>query len=220
MKKGIIIPVKELRECKARLAPILSEPEREELTIIMYSDLVKRIRNSSQVDEILTVTPDKLVAEHGKSLGSSILLEESSEGVNIAVAKGTNYYSTRNFDCTLILPADIPLINTAELENIFELALDNDVILTPSLNKDGTNALLRRPPDVMRTFYDDDSFRNHVRETQKRKLKISIFEAPSIMLDLDSPFDALKVASAGPTSPTGQFLKRISFEGRFHDTQH
>jgi len=131
MKTGIIIPVKELRESKARLASILSASEREELTMIMFSEVIENICKSELVDEILTVTPDDQVAELGKSLGSTIILEDYSRGVNIAVFKGNEYYTARRFNATLVLPADIPLIAKSDLERIIELAVDNDVIITP-----------------------------------------------------------------------------------------
>jgi len=220
MKAGIIIPVKELRESKARLASILSSTEREELTMVMFSEVIENIRESQLVDEILTVTPDDQVAELGKSLGSSIILEDYSRGVNIAVFKGNEYYIARKFNATLVLPADIPLMAMSDLDRIIELALDKDVIITPSLNQDGTNALLQRPPGVIDTFYDNDSFTNHLRESIERNLKSFIFRAPSIMLDIDSPQDVLQVISTGPKSRTAQFLKRRSLEGRVHDIRN
>lgn len=212
MKTGIIIPVRELRDSKARLASILSATEREELTMIMFSEVIETIRKSQLIDEILTVTPDDQVAELGKSLGSKIILEDSSRGVNIAVFKGNEYYAAKGFNATLVLPADIPLIARSDLDRIIELASDNDVIITPSLNQDGTNALLQRPPAVIETFYDNDSFTNHVRESIERSLKSFIFRAPSIMLDVDSPQDILQVISQGPKSRTARFLKQRSLD--------
>jgi 2-phospho-L-lactate guanylyltransferase len=220
MKTGIIIPVKELRESKARLASILSETEREELTMIMFSAVIENIRKSQLVDEILTVTPDDQVAELGKSLGSTIILEDYSRGVNIAVFKGNEYYTARRFNATLVLPADIPLIAKSDLDRIIELAVDNDVIITPSLDQDGTNALLQRPPAAIETFYDNDSFTNHVRESLEKRLKSFIFRAPSIMLDVDSPHDVLQVISNGPKSRTARFLKQRSQEGRVRDIRN
>mgnify|MGYP005650885671 CR=1 FL=1 len=53
-----------------------------------------------------------------------------------------------NIKSVLTIPADIPLLKTDDLEEIFINSQSVDVVIVPSRDRNGTNALFRRPPNV------------------------------------------------------------------------
>ena len=67
------------------------------------------------------------------------------------------------------------------------------IVITPSLKGDGTNILARNPPNILETFYDEDSFHQHLVKIKENKLQFTVFRKFSLMLDIDSPEDLFQL---------------------------
>ena len=193
MGVGVIIPVKRLRDGKKRLSVVLSKSERSRLVKAMFFDVLKAIRKANCVDEILVVTPDNELIELVKITGISYLKENRNDGVNAAVLKGNKFFMQNNINTTLVIPADIPLIDKVCVEEIVSLSKKYQIVITPSLNGDGTNILVRNPPNILETFYDKDSFHQHLSKIKENKLQFTVFRKFSLMLDIDSPEDLFQL---------------------------
>ena len=57
----------------------------------------------------------------------------------------------------------------------------------------GTNMLLRKPPSVIATFYETDSYNMHVRTAIKLGIPVKPLLSKSLMYDIDTPEDALQL---------------------------
>ena len=193
MTVGVIIPVKRLRDSKKRLSSVLSKSERSKLVKAMFFDVLKAIKNANCIDEILVVTPDNELIELAKIAGISYLKENRNNGVNAAVFKGNKYFMQKNINTTLVIPADIPLIDKVCIEEIVNLSKKYQIVITPSLKGDGTNILARNPPNILETFYDEDSFHQHLVKIKENKLQFTVFRKFSLMLDIDSPEDLVQL---------------------------
>lgn len=193
MTVGVIIPVKRLRDSKKRLSSVLSKSERSKLVKAMFFDVLKAIKNANCIDEILVVTPDNELIELAKIAGISYLKENRNNGVNAAVFKGNKYFMQKNINTTLVIPADIPLIDKVCVEEIVNLSKKYQIVITPSLKGDGTNILARNPPNILETFYDEDSFHQHLVKIKENKLQFTVFRKFSLMLDIDSPEDLFQL---------------------------
>jgi 2-phospho-L-lactate/phosphoenolpyruvate guanylyltransferase len=64
------------------------------------------------------------------------------------------------------------------------------IVICPSLRYDGTNMLLRKPPSVIATFYDNDSYNMHVKAALKLGIPVKALFSKSVMYDIDTPEDA------------------------------
>jgi len=202
LKTAVIIPVKYLNDSKKRLAGILDLEKRRSLTELMLLDVLEAIAGSKSVSQTVLVSPDERVLKIGRKTGAILLKESGSNGVNEAVAFATQHCMQNGEQSTLVLPADLPLLKPENIERIAGLGADHNAVITPSRQEDGTNALLRRPPDVMKTFYDNDSYRNHLLEANRLKISIAKYLAPEVTLDIDSKADLqqfLKIAKKGRT---------------------
>ena len=64
-------------------------------------------------------------------------------------------------DSTLVIPADIPLMEAWELEEILKHAPTEGSVLVPAGDGRGTNAAFRRPANLFPLRFGNDSFKPH-----------------------------------------------------------
>ena len=89
-------------------------------------------------------------------------------------------------ECILRIPGDLPLLSKEDIDTIFKKYNDlNCSIIVPSKSGNGTNAILRKPPDVSKSYFGEDSFKKHVDEFKKNKAQYKIIENKNIGLDID-----------------------------------
>jgi 2-phospho-L-lactate guanylyltransferase len=65
----------------------------------------------------------------------------------------------------------------------------NFAIIVPSRKFNGTNAHVRMPIDLMKTHYDDDSYRNHMNTAKEHTLNVAMVFVKRIMWDVDDHED-------------------------------
>lgn len=210
MKTTVIIPVKSLINAKSRLSSILNFGERCELTFCMLSDVLKAVKASKSITDIIIVSSDQRVLDFSKKFGARILKEEYDEGVNAAVSKAIQLCLKNGIESILILPSDIPLLSPIDIDNIVKMAEESPImVITPALRLNGTNALFLKPPNLIRTFYDEDSFHNHLRFSLNLGIKTKIYLSKRVMLDIDSLEDINIYLSNPSKTSTYLFLKRV-----------
>src|SRR4029450_2604087 len=81
-----VVPVKDLRGTKSRLAPILDPGARAGLTVYMMGRVVGAV-GSGRVEDICGVSPDRIVLHEAQKRGASPLVQES-RGLNPALEEG------------------------------------------------------------------------------------------------------------------------------------
>lgn len=211
MKTAVIIPVKYLSDSKKRLADVLNLEQRSSLTEMMLLDVLEAVIGSKSTSQIVIVSPDENVLKIGRDAGATVLKEQQCNGVNEAVALASEYCIRKAEQSTLVLPADIPLLRPENIDDIVELGKRHNVVITPSRQEDGTNALLRRPPDILKTFYDNDSYRNHLLEAEKLKIPTAKYLATEVTLDLDSSEDVQRFLKLAERGRTLEYLSKLVF---------
>ncbi len=190
MRLYSITPVRILRKSKSRLSSILSASQREHLSREMLCEVLSKIRTSKITVGMVVVSPDKEVMKIAHEFGAYGIKEESECGVNVAVKKGIEYALQNRADGIVVLPADLPRLNTEDLVSLVgAVEEDPTVVMTPSNRLDGTNALLMKPPGVMPIHYDQDSFRSHVIEAMEQKVRLKTVLRNGLMSDLDDQID-------------------------------
>ena len=65
-------------------------------------------------------------------------------------------------------------------------ANSNYVIVVPSRRFDGTNALVRAPINLMKTHYDEDSYKIHMSTAKEVTREVSLVFVKRIMWDVDN----------------------------------
>lgn len=177
----------------------------------MLQDVLSAVRDSNHIHDCVVVSPDHQILKIARISGSQTLKEVREMGVNDAVSKASEYSVKHGSTCTVVFPADIPLLSPLDIHEIIQAGLlPNSVVLTPSAGLNGTNALLCNPPDLIPTFYDIDSFNSHLIEARKSKLRVKILLSRRVMLDIDTPGDIDDFLSTESDTLTYRFLHQLA----------
>ncbi|MBF8298505.1 MAG: 2-phospho-L-lactate guanylyltransferase, partial [candidate division NC10 bacterium] len=115
----------------------------------------------------------------------------------------------------LALPLDVPQVTTDDLIRIVEQGnAAPGIVLVPSRDRLGTNALLARPPDAIPFRFGYDSFRAHQREAEARDLACEVCELPNLALDIDEVEDLRLFLDQPGKTRTHELLHRLGIDSR------
>ncbi|HEX2471721.1 MAG TPA: 2-phospho-L-lactate guanylyltransferase [Nitrososphaera sp.] len=195
MKTFAIVPVKRFENAKTRLSSMLDKDDRIRLSYLMLEDTLKILSGVPSLTQVLIVSADKRAEEIATKHGANFLSEEKEKGVNSAVALADSYCMKEAADATIVIPHDLPLLVAIDVSRACELAENESrcIVICPSLRYDGTNMLLRKPPSVIATFYDTDSYNMHVKAAIKLGIPVKHLLSKTVMYDIDTPEDALQL---------------------------
>ena len=190
MTMWAILPVKPLKLGKTRLAEVLSEDERYVLNTTLLGNTLSALRQADKVDQVLVISRDPGVLSVSRNFGVRTLQEDTPSNLNRAVTIGVRFAVSAAADRVMILPADIPLINTDLVQDLAgRLTKENQMIIVPDRRDDGTNSLLLSPPSRMQFQFGLGSFRRHIALAKMLGLNVDVVRIPELGLDLDLPED-------------------------------
>ena len=188
MKIAAIIPVKTFLNSKTRLH--LPVDKVEALCKIMLEEILEVLSVSSKIEKIILITKEQKAIEIGKKFNTITIIDEKEESVNQAVSLADKYLLENNFNASIVFPQDIPYIKTEDVDFILKHQMHpNFAIIVPSRKFDGTNALVRMPINLMKTHYDNDSYRNHMNTAKEHTRNVAMVFVKRIMLDIDDQED-------------------------------
>ena len=194
-KTAIIIPIKRFNKSKTRLSPILDVNQRKELTELLILDMLEKIYNLNN-SQIILVSGEKLKL-NDKFNDVIIINDNNCSGVNEAIELADKYIEINEFDESLIIPIDLPLFSIKDLKKILKFSKDfkRGICIVPSQRMDGTNLLLRKPNSIINTYYDNNSFYNHIKAATNSNNTIKIFTFERLMIDLDTMEDIITLTN-------------------------
>ena len=185
-----IVPVKPLRRGKSRLADVLTHEERTDLNRHLLENTLDTLKDIPQIEHVLVVSRDSEALAMARDLGARTVLENGQSDLNIALARATvvaKTYATRG---VLILPVDLPLITTEDIQVMLgHVGKPPVVVVAPDRCYSGTNALLVCPAGLIEYEYGPGSFERHCERAKAVGARLEICELPSLSLDLDNPED-------------------------------
>src|SRR5947208_984883 len=139
-----LIPVKSLSEAKSRLADHLTLRQRRNLVLDMLHHVLRALHESDVLEQVAVVSSDHQVLEQAKAWGAQPLVEEQ-HGHNPALHAARRAL-VPGASALLTISADLPLLQSGDIRRMIEKSRDYPVVLAPSRDGTGTNALLVRPP--------------------------------------------------------------------------
>jgi 2-phospho-L-lactate guanylyltransferase len=196
MKYSAIIPVKSLAIAKSRLAPSLSQHQRERLVLDMLQHVLCVLHESELFEHISVVSADVRVLKQAHICGARALREEQ-RGHNPALQAAALREKAEGVSTLLTISADLPLLTAQEIRCLFEQSMQYEVVLAPSRDLTGTNAILVRPPLVVPYVFGPDSFHNYIEAARQMQLRYTTYHSIGLALDIDTidDLDALEVLS-------------------------
>ncbi|HWB98571.1 MAG TPA: hypothetical protein VG672_17800, partial [Bryobacteraceae bacterium] len=81
------------------------------------------------------------------------------------------------------------------------------VLIVPSADGTGTNALVRTPPDAIPSCFGPGSLQAHLEQARTRGVFAEVVRPSGIVFDLDTPEDVAELFERGPQTRAAQFLK-------------
>ena len=214
MSVSVIIPVKELNGAKSRLSPILADQERNKFSLKMLEDVLVAVKPVEQIHQTTVISRDSTVLQVAKDFGA-VPLKESETSLNQAVSEAISWCVGRGAERTLILPADIPLVTPGDLSQMLYLGKNSQMVISPSRDERGTNALLLTPPNACPTRYGPRSFQRHIREALRRKMSLHVLRSPRIAVDIDTVKDLPYFLSLNDKrTKASRFLEEIQISRR------
>ena len=187
LKTSAIIPVKTFSKAKTRLN--LSQDCKEEICSLMLKEVLRTISNCKVVNQIVLVSKDESALKIGRQFNSVEIFDDES-GVNNAIDLADDYLSDKTFDCSIIFPQDIPTMTSSDIDTLLGFIKSmNSVIIVPSRQFNGTNALVRYPSGLMQTRYDMGSYTHQIDAARTKTKNISIALIRRMMLDIDDESD-------------------------------
>jgi 2-phospho-L-lactate/phosphoenolpyruvate guanylyltransferase len=203
----ILVPVKNLSSAKQRLAAVLDQPSRTALAQAMLRDVLTTLHNWKTRPPVAVVSSDPYAVELATEYEFEIIPDPENPGETGAIELATRVCVERGVDSTLVIPADIPLIEVWELEEILKHAPSEGSVLVPAADGRGTNAAFRRPANLFPLRFGNDSFKPHHAAAQATGKPCVVLNLPGIAADVDNPEDVQQLVS-GPGETRAQRLVR------------
>jgi 2-phospho-L-lactate/phosphoenolpyruvate guanylyltransferase len=191
----ILVPVKNLVDAKQRLSSILSPEERFALARTMCEDVLQALAHWQSRPTVAVVTSDLFARDLAARFNFEVLTDDNS-GETSAIDMATAFCRERGEESTMVVPADIPLIDSSELQEIVDHAPASGAVLVPDAAGRGTNAAWRSPSDLFPLRFGNDSFLPHLAAAKATGLPCVVLELPGIARDVDRPEDLRELAAA------------------------
>jgi 2-phospho-L-lactate guanylyltransferase len=185
-----LIPVKRLKNAKQRLAAVLTQEQRETLTRMMATDVIRTALASDRLAGVAVVTSEEEVAALARQEGAIVLAEEAESGLNAAVTGATATVLGWGATGILILPGDVPLVSASDISEMLEgHGHGYAVTIAPADEDGGSNALACSPPDAIPFCFGEDSRARHSEAACRAGIEPKLRRLPGLALDIDRPTD-------------------------------
>jgi 2-phospho-L-lactate/phosphoenolpyruvate guanylyltransferase len=187
---ALLFPIKDLRNAKLRLAKVLTGQERTALAQAMLADTIRALQGVKRADAIFVVTNYEPAAEIAAQNGWQILREERQISESASVDWASRICAERGVAALLRLPLDLPLVQTGDIDELLAIECAAPaVVMVPSRDGTGTNAILRTPPTLFPSHFGPDSFAKHRCEAERAAAKLTVQRNARLELDVDDESD-------------------------------
>jgi 2-phospho-L-lactate/phosphoenolpyruvate guanylyltransferase len=209
----ILVPIKNLRDAKQRLSPFLDSNARFELANAMAEDVLEALGLWRNRPEVGVVTTDPFAIELARKFNFEIITDGNISETD-AIETATEVCRQRGAESTLVIPADIPLIEAWELEAILQAAPEEGSVLVPAGDGRGTNAAFRRPANLFPLRFGNDSFRPHFAAAQASGKRCVTLALPGIARDVDNPSDLQGLANVPGETRAQHLIRQWNLDDR------
>jgi 2-phospho-L-lactate guanylyltransferase len=189
MRSALLIPVKNLTHAKQRLAEALDQAQRSQLAEAMLRDVMAAAAGVADRLDVFLVTGDSQAQAMAAEFSFSVIEDLCNESETAAIEMATSWCERHGYDTTVVVPGDIPLITSAELNQVLDAAPAQGAVFVPAYDRRGSNCVLRCPASIIPLRFGNDSFLPHCEAMKKTGKPLVIIEMPGIGLDIDNPHE-------------------------------
>lgn len=201
-----ILPVKAPSNAKQRLNGLLSAAQRERLARLMYEETLASLTAAAGIDRVAVITSDADAAEHARRSGALVIEERDQQSHSASADAACRRALELGATTAVLVPIDVPLATPADFERLAAAARPG-VVIVPSADGTGTNALVRTPPDAIDSRFGPGSFRAHFEQASARGVPVEALRLPRLMFDIDTPEDVAELLARAPDCRAARFLQ-------------
>ena len=208
--RALLLPIKDLRQAKQRLAPLLTPEERFQLAQAMLADTIRAVRGVRRAGKIFVVTNYIPAMQAAEANGWEFLREEQQISESMSVDAASRQCAECGVTSLLRLPLDVPLVRANDIDELLETdCAAPALVIVPSRDGTGTNAILRTPPALFPSHFGTGSFAKHCGEAQRAGAQIVVRRNVRLEMDVDDEADLRALACQDLRgTETGVWLER------------
>jgi 2-phospho-L-lactate guanylyltransferase len=215
--RALLLPVKDLKNAKKRLMGVLTPEERFGLAEAMLADTVRAVRGVRRADKVFVITNYEPVISLAEENGWEVLREEQQISESDSVDAASRICEKKGVKALLRVPLDVPLVQASDIDDLLAVECEEPaLVIVPSHDGLGTNAILRMPPALFPSHFGMGSFAKHVGEAERIGARVIFRRSPRLEMDVDDEADLrllLKNDLSG--TETGRWLLKSGVEARF-----
>ena len=215
--RALLLPVKDLNNAKKRLMGVLTPEERFGLAEAMLNDTIRAVQGVQRAEKVFVVTNYKPAMRLAEENGWEIVPEEEQISESHSVDAASKICEQRGITALLRLPVDVPLVKASDIDDLLVVECkEAALVIVPSRDGLGTNAILRIPPALFPSHFGIGSFAKHVAEAESARARVMIRRNARLEMDVDDEADlrALLEHDLAATE-TGWWLHASGVEDRF-----
>jgi 2-phospho-L-lactate guanylyltransferase len=201
-----ILPVKSPQNAKQRLKGFLAVEQRETLARMLYEQTLSALCQAEGIDRVVVATSDVAVAEHATSSGALVFEEHEQISHSVSADAACLRAMQLGASTVLLVPIDVPTVTPADFSQLAASAR-HGLIVVPSSDGTGTNALVRTPPDCIESRFGPGSFRAHLDQALSKGLPADVLRLPGLMFDIDTPEDVAELLASPHECQVSSYLR-------------
>jgi 2-phospho-L-lactate/phosphoenolpyruvate guanylyltransferase len=186
MNARAIVPQKALSTAKSRLGASLGPKQRIELSLALLRIVCGALRAAPGIERVTVMTPDPAVGGRVGAWGVAVV-PDPGPGLNAALARMITRVG-RSAAC-LIIAGDLPLLSAADVASLLAAGGSRTLVLAPSKEGTGTNAVLIPAGMPFRPAYGPGSLRRHRLGAQLLGYEAVEVRRPGLTFDVDGAAD-------------------------------
>jgi len=196
VRAALLVPIKDFRQAKLRLAGVLDSASRQALA----REMAERVLAAAGGLPSFVVCDDADVAAWSSQRGAEVLWRPAL-GLNGAVTDGVATLASLGYDRVVVSHSDVPMAR-----DLSRLARGPNVVLVPDRRDDGTNVAAVPTAAGFRFRYGPGSFRQHAAEARRLGIGVHVVRHPELGWDVDVPADLAHPAlqEVLPSLPTSR----------------
>jgi 2-phospho-L-lactate/phosphoenolpyruvate guanylyltransferase len=215
--RALLLPIKDLRNAKQRLAGVLTPEERFSLAQAMLQDTILAVSRVHRAEKIFVITNFEPAMEAAAKYGWEILREDQQVSESASVDFASRFCAERGVAALLRLPLDLPLIQPCDIDELLAIECPAPAtVIVPSRDGTGTNAILRTPPSLFPSHFGPNSFAKHCGEAELANAKLIVRRNERLEMDVDDESDLRALLRHDLThTSTGKWLEESGIAARF-----
>ena len=215
--RALLLPVKDLKNAKKRLMSVLTPEERFGLAEAMLADTIRAVQGVRAAEKIFVVTNYGPVMNLAGKNGWEVLREERQISESDSVDAASRICEERGVRSLLRVPLDLPLVQPGDIDELLNVECASPaLVIVPSRDGTGTNAMLRTPPTLFPSHFGNGSFAKHLAEAGRAGARIIVRRNSRLEMDVDDEADlrALLACDLHGTE-AGRWLRDSGVDAKF-----